>query len=185
MNHFKGWSDERFMAWLAGFWEGEGHVCVTRNTGSNNIKCKAFSMGITQKNRDILESIQERFGYGGIYRGHDGIHNFIFHSRGKIIIWLSQMLPYLTFRKAAVKKMLDLIIQYENDPTIDRSRFIKWTPEEDKILIDNWGGSFKKIKKDIPRHRISSLYNRSRKLRVIHQLPYRKMGRRAKNGQFV
>lgn len=57
---FNNWSDEKFLAWLAGFWEGEGHFRIYQNTGTKNKRCLSACFGITQKNKIILDEIKDK-----------------------------------------------------------------------------------------------------------------------------
>lgn len=49
----------RDKAWLAGFFDGEGCVCITR---SSRTKCYRLIMSITQKDKPVLKKVQKMWG---------------------------------------------------------------------------------------------------------------------------
>lgn len=62
----KGFQSDIDCAYAAGFFDGEGHINVRINTGSNKKKYKALHVNIGQSTIEVLEWLQHYYG-GNIY----------------------------------------------------------------------------------------------------------------------
>lgn len=62
--------------WIIGFFEAEGCFDFSFDWQSDTIKSIRFLFKITQKNKCLLEKIQQWFGYGTIQQETPGIYNF-------------------------------------------------------------------------------------------------------------
>ncbi len=66
------------LAWIAGFWEGEGSInfyCVNRTRTKKMYNSNRLYATITQDNRAILEWIVKVTGVGSISKQRNNLHN--------------------------------------------------------------------------------------------------------------
>jgi hypothetical protein len=94
-------------AYIAGFFDGEGHVCIVLN-GLPEIWQTRITVGITQNNREVLEWIQGIYG-GSLYKRRGqytnvcGTHerftnDLLIRKSENIIKFLLDILPYLRIK---------------------------------------------------------------------------------------
>lgn len=127
--------DQEFLAWLAGFWEGEGHFCVTSTD-----KRISNELCITQANKIPLELIRSKLG-GHVYlksrKQNDGRKRkptWIWHAcnRDRIIETAELILPFLKFRRSEVSRKLELVKEIRRT-----SPKRKWTEVEMDYIREN------------------------------------------------
>jgi hypothetical protein len=95
-----------FWAWFAGFWEGEGYIIrqnvVTTHRFNNKLysyPATAYAFGVVQKDRHVLEYIQEKLG-GYIHKkSNSECYEWTIYRKEKIEQIARQMLPHLRFRR--------------------------------------------------------------------------------------
>lgn len=101
------------LAYIAGFWEGEGYVGIYNHKaeGSHKQDRKRLEVGITNTNRDVLVWIKEKFNSGYIKKREFNNpslkirYDWIVRDR-KAIRFLKKIYPYLKFRKEKVKSLI-------------------------------------------------------------------------------
>jgi len=81
-------------AFVAGFFDGEGHV---------NLKCKRVSM--SQKDPKVLYRIQKYLGYGSVLRSNRGSHTLYVYSRANREDFIRRVLPHSVVKRAQLKKL--------------------------------------------------------------------------------
>ena len=81
--------------YLAGLFDGEGHVTVTRNR-ANAREYLTVGCGISNQNRSVLETIREQYG-GGIYCG-----NHATETRKATYAWLARSVEMTQFLQAVL-----------------------------------------------------------------------------------
>lgn len=119
--------DKSFWPWLAGFWEGEGHLCI------DNSKYPQPHLGISQKDRKPLDYIIEQIGIGSICPRAGRVYTYQVQNRPDLMWLLPKLIPHLRFREAEVKRKLSLIKEaYKN------STHRKWTENEVHYLKENY-----------------------------------------------
>jgi hypothetical protein len=103
-------TDEVFLIWLAGFWEGEGHFFVKNYGDENSIKLNT-AFGITQgKSREaILYKIKDFFDEGNVYEKKDKTYTWMTGNSKIIIEIVKRLLPHLRFRKEEVLSKLNIL----------------------------------------------------------------------------
>lgn len=89
------------IGYVAGFFDGEGHVEINRSNGPNSLR-------LAQAEPEPLQYILERFPGGLVYRWanqHRGIFNLIYNGR-KALPLAHVMLPHLIVRRHEVELYL-------------------------------------------------------------------------------
>ena len=112
-----GSSNLEFLAWLAGFWEGEGSLSIGPSVAPNYPRAR---LQIKQVNKEPLELIRSKL--GGILRVESGkgwrlgkkpIWRWVVNKRLEVIRILRLVLPHLRFRKKDVEHKLRFLIGLE------------------------------------------------------------------------
>lgn len=100
-------SQELFLAWVAGFFDGEGCICAANHPNGPSLR-----VNIAQKNRLVLELIQQRLG-GKIYtRKVDGCSQLWYQNKEELKTFLTAISPYVILRKSEV----DIALRFYEDP---------------------------------------------------------------------
>lgn len=124
-----------FLAWFAGFWEGEGWL---------QVKPRFTRLAISQIDRKPLDLIQAKFGgkvtlrpkreNSGPTRINSGpIWVWQLHERRKVIEVLSRVIPFLKFKQQKVIEKLKEIEDLERN-----SPFHPWNQNEEDFVKANW-----------------------------------------------
>ena len=133
--------DREFLAWLAGFWEGEGCFYLSIKGGETKT-----SFRIGQNNREPLDLIQSRLGIGYVQTFKPGGFNQKIHyewvvaSQNEVIKIVDLLLPFLKFRKTEIQHKLDRLRVAR-----DNSKCRHFTHEEVKYITENWRKPDKEI----------------------------------------
>lgn len=118
--------------YVAGFFDGDGWVTVQVKEGHRREDRKSKTpffvaiVGFANKNKEVLERIQERFG-GSIYTRKNGHHILNIGSDGRKII-LEKMLPYLIVKRERAELMIQLLAEFR--PRGERNRYNPLNKEE-------------------------------------------------------
>ncbi len=108
---FETFSDEIFMAWFAGFFDGEG--CIYTNPDG-----KAMEITVANTERDVIRAIHERLGFGIISETTFSTHNWKtkyqwrLRNMPEIHALLSRMRPYLTIKACKADRAMELAASY-------------------------------------------------------------------------
>jgi len=94
--------------YIAGFFDGEGSINVTRR-GKPTI---FYRVDMSQKYPEALEAIQEFLGYGIIYHRYDGkrnIYELRINRKSDIIDFVTHVLPYSIVKREKIIWLLTKI----------------------------------------------------------------------------
>jgi len=130
--------DKLFWAWLAGFWEGEGHFTITQQVQTykgRNYPKNHVVLAITNTRIDVLEYIREKLGVGRVYRRTSKGSEFIISSIPEAIAVCKRLLPFLKFRKDEVQRKLKLLMGIWSN-FLKRKRL--WSKEDIEFIKENW-----------------------------------------------
>jgi hypothetical protein len=101
--------------WIAGFFDGEGHVGITRTLGKKSHHSVIYGLKTTLTNTrlDILDMIRKLIGMGTLYKKspHEGWKQgwTLNLTRPEIEPFLKRILPYLRLKKEQAKIMLEFL----------------------------------------------------------------------------
>jgi hypothetical protein len=125
--------DEKFLTWLAGFWEGEGCFRLRRN------RYPYFDISQSgERGRRILEEIRDRLGLGHVkverYDNprHKDRYRWIVTETGDVIKVVEMLLPYMKFRRDEAEKKLALL----KNSAVHKCKW--WSQEEIAFLVKNY-----------------------------------------------
>lgn len=177
--------DREFLAWLAGFWEGEGSFSLRES------KYRHPRLSINQGDRSPLDLIQKKLGVGKVYEQNKGkagrfskkpIYKWDVWRRDDVIAVARAMLPFLKFRREVVQPKLEFLEK------LDRTH-MDWTNAEDEFLIKNFHLPQKKLAMTLKRSIGSVQYRlqrvlKLRKLRRYHKEEYELVMELRKNTGF-
>ena len=131
--------DHEFLAWLAGFWEGEGSLSVRKtSTKKRGDFWHRSVMSIKQKKVEPLQLIQSKLG-GRVSIEKAGknrlypIHRWEVSKRAEVIRIAHLLVPFLKFRGEDVKAKLKLMEYLEE--TNPRPWYSAW---ETAFIEDNF-----------------------------------------------
>lgn len=93
---------EEELAYIAGFWEGEGHAGIY---SAGRSVPKKLTVGISQKNLQILLEIRNLFDYGHICRPRDGVYEWRVRGK-KAKDFLRHIYPFTKFRHKQVRALM-------------------------------------------------------------------------------
>lgn len=99
------------LAYIAGFFDGEGSATIRMVKGSNDKRYPRLEARLTQNDREVLDWIQEYFGLGKVYVKKDertvntGHSLQMYYKSARI--FLTAIEPYLRVKQAHVKALLD------------------------------------------------------------------------------
>ena len=83
---------ELTIEWIAGFFDAEGCLSQSRNSGGNKTYYPTIS--ISQKDKQILEKIRDFFGEGYVTK-HGTCYTWQVNHRGNVLKVVPQLIPYL------------------------------------------------------------------------------------------
>lgn len=160
--------NREFLAWLAGFWEGEGSFTVVQKTGGPTVT-------ITQADRTPLDLIKNRFGVGRIankppVEGYRIVYQWRLSGRREVKDVMGRMLPFMKFRKAEVEEKLRMLEGRKNFQ-------LKWIHDENEFLRKNFQvTSNKEMGKALGRSSkaVKIQLSRLRLLRIPGPLPWKR-----------
>jgi len=99
--------DEK-LAYIAGFWEGEGHAGL--HSKGRSVPKKRLEVGITQKNPKVLFWIKSVFGYGHIRlskSANNPIGVYLWRVRDKKAKdFLRRIYPFAKFRDKQIRALM-------------------------------------------------------------------------------
>ena len=102
--------NETILAYIAGFWEGEGFLNEYHNNKKLSKKTgKSYSfwnLGISQKNPTVLYWIKSEFGFGTIRKKKDGVHEWRVFNKKEIRIFVRAIYPYIKFRHEKFERFI-------------------------------------------------------------------------------
>ncbi len=100
--------------WLAGFFDGEGHVSIMKDSKSGNL---SIQLGITQNDEYLLALIMLKYRAGNIYSHYNGNKNgrmidcFVYRINGKEIKQLLEdILPYSVVKRERIEVALRFLV---------------------------------------------------------------------------
>jgi hypothetical protein len=128
--------DKAFWAWFAGFWEGEGSVVYYHDKRNGSLR---INIVLYQTDQRPLLYVKKMLG-GNVYRHNPGkthlskkkIYKWQITGQGNALFILSNMLPYLKFRREEVICALNKVKE-----VMQTSRF--WKETELEALARNYG----------------------------------------------
>ena len=82
--------------WLAGFFEGDGSIYLDH---------KSITIGISQKNKELLQKIQNFLGFGCIHNIQNNCFSFKCHGKNVFTV-LKNIFPYIQFKQTKDKILL-------------------------------------------------------------------------------
>lgn len=103
--------NENDLAYIAGFFDGEGCATIRMVKGSNGKRYPRLEARVSQNDRAVLDWIVEQFGCGKVYEKPDHrtttmAHDLhMFYRSGRI--FLTAIEPYLKVKKNHVTALLD------------------------------------------------------------------------------
>lgn len=139
--------NENFLAWLAGFFEGEGCFLVDiRKNGSRSTR-----LTIAQKNKIPLFKIMKVYG-GNIWTSkRNGCSSLQISNLRNVKRIIGDIRPYLVFRGEEIDEKLKLTDNWRNSP--------HFTKQEEEFILNNYKTMFyKDIGKVLNRSRNSIAY---------------------------
>ncbi len=99
--------DEKTIIYLAGFFDGEGCICITHYirpvTGTSIFQLKAT---VSNLNFDVLKLIKDNFGGGLTKKGKDGCYRY-YSSSKTAANFIARILPYLIIKKEQAELALE------------------------------------------------------------------------------
>lgn len=103
------WKTPTELAYLAGFFDGEGYVGISTDypkwaKGNSYLRLR---VNITQKDKKILEMIKDIYG-GTLHKGKDGVHKWYVDGQ-KAISFLKDVLPFLILKKEQTKLAIEFV----------------------------------------------------------------------------
>lgn len=150
--------DREFLAWFAGFWEGEGSFYLLTKNGETKT-----SFQIAQNVREPLDLIQSKLGVGYVRFVKPKGFNLRIHyewrvaSQNEVINVIDSLIPFLKFRKAKVQQKLDRLRTAR-----DNSKCRHFTHEEVKYITENWWKPDKEIAATLNRTEGSIVWKRKK-----------------------
>jgi len=159
-----------FLAWFAGFWEGEGHISVRQCTTRKGTRTQACRFGLTQTSKVILDEIKTRFGFGEVYEFTPARVKPVFKwevfTRAYIIDVINLILPFTKFRTMELQRKLRLIEKY-----FSTMKKRKWTKDDITFLKKNYAKlSDWSIGKRLNR-KTEAIREMRHRLNLLHQRP--------------
>lgn len=118
--NFVNWKENLVNAYFAGFFDGEGSICVCKN----NNPSLALKVGLENTYYPIIESLQTRFG-GKIYdrgrrkAGYQNIHSWNLRKKTDLEQMMLCFLPYLIIKREQAKIALRVT---RNQTTLQEAR---------------------------------------------------------------
>jgi len=177
--------DREFLAWLAGFWEGEGSLLVKRyrrnrikgaevpietiHRRENCLKLQC-DLSIAQKDKTPLLLIQSKLG-GRIQKDYSSsprnrfsrsvIHVWHLNKRKEIVELMENLLPFLKFRASGVIERLKRIEAWDKEVWYHA----RWEPREEEVIRENQDRfSDSELTRLLPRRTWRSIKNKRKKL---------------------
>jgi len=134
---------EDFLAWFAGFWEGEGWIRIDR---------RILILAIGQTNKEVIESIKDHFNIGHVTteirpKNRKTMYKWTITNGMNVIKLVKRMEPYMQFRKEHCKKKIAEWLEIQKtfkrrywtieevrELTKKYNEYVVWGTEEDKIF---------------------------------------------------
>lgn len=118
--------------WLAGFFDGEGHLCLADPNGKGGLRNPRVTL--SQNDRGILELVKTRFGGYITARETKGILNHCWHGESKEVVreFLLTILPHLRLKHKRATILIE-ICKYITGPgghMSERDQLIRYRLEE-------------------------------------------------------
>jgi hypothetical protein len=106
--------DREWIGWLAGIIDGEGHISISPNGGSQH----CIFLGITNTDKSIIDKVSEITGHGYIKRKRTreewkDTYQWLITARQARFV-LSSVLPYLVGKRERAELAIDLQTRIEN-----------------------------------------------------------------------
>jgi len=123
--------DRKFFIWLAGFWEGEGCLNITRaHRKGSSVYCykdgkkygpyivkkdvKKIQVVISSTNKRVLEMIVKKTGLGKIYQQRNlgkikakrPIYSWRIQKIEEVLLFLEKIKPHLQFRRGEIEEKI-------------------------------------------------------------------------------
>jgi hypothetical protein len=170
------------LAYIAGLFDGEGWLCLTfhkykTSAGEGSYRLPVPSFGIANKNREVLDWIRQRIGYGAL-NGHENKYGEVvkltFNGSKRANDFLPKMMPFLRIKK----REAEIVLEAARYIIERKGRY--WTDEEFVSFAGKYRGTLDKV------HRQRSM---SGTWRWNEELGHRKLGPRfavvrLQNGQY-
>lgn len=149
---------DNFLAWLAGFWEGEGWLDV-------RLDMKHVNLGVAQSNPKPIKLIHSKLG-GGVYvqerNNRKPAWTWRVCSRKRVKEIVLQIIPFLKFRGGEISEKLEKIEKLDEES-------YRYKPAEDEIIRENWQKMTDlEIAQKLNRTRIS-IQDRRKRLRLVNR----------------
>ena len=104
--------DSHELAYIAGFFDGEGSAFISTPKQVNGKRYKKVVAKISQNDKEILLWIASLFGFGNIYENgistSGNMNHFIVFNYRQARTFLTAIEPYLRIKKENVTNILDL-----------------------------------------------------------------------------
>ena len=161
-----------FVIWLAGFFDGEGCLYLTRRKGNKNpVAC----LGISQSGKNglkVLREIKSCLGTGTIYirlRGQDAPFKenkpsweIRIHRRRDLIFLLNLLIPFLRIKREKAIAVCKILINMGTTPNM-----LHWTEAEERTLVKYYPTcAGDELLHSLPNRSLSAIANRARRLRL-------------------
>ena len=101
------WQTPTELAYMAGFFDGEGYVGISSDKPAwkNGGVYYRMRVNVTQKDPTVLLSFRKIYG-GTLHKGKDGVWKWYIDGK-KGCVFLSDMMPYLIIKKEQAKLALE------------------------------------------------------------------------------
>ena len=115
-------ADPEFLAWFAGFWEGEGWMVT---------KAYRYQIAIAQNNPEPLFLIRDKLGGRVWLPKNKGYPLWCTTSRTQALEIARKVLPFLKFRRKEVEEKIHVLETLPEGPH-------HYTRQEDEFIQQNW-----------------------------------------------
>ncbi len=88
-------------AWIAGFFDGEGCICITKTSKGYQF----VQVLVSQKDPTVLWWMQEKFRMGNVYK-KELCHQLAISKQEDVVEFLSALLPYLRVKKGKAEEAI-------------------------------------------------------------------------------
>ena len=126
-------NDREFFAWLAGFFDGEGHITIYVCQWHRPYGFYEMNIGFSQSRRESLDAIQKRLGFGHVNAYKTGFgkvaHHLTIYSIKRSKAILTKMAPYLQVKQREAELALNFPTPRPIPKKDGKGRFVGRLPD--------------------------------------------------------